>query len=54
MDDEGWDDEELGLVGAFVLAFSIGFVVVAVVGASIAWTAASLAAQAVQTVRRKL
>jgi hypothetical protein len=51
--DDGWDDEEMGLVGAFVLAFSVAAVVVGVTSAAIAWGAVSLASKAVQTVRRR-
>ncbi len=50
MDDEEFDDE-MGVAAAFVLAFSVGFLVVAVTGAAIAWNVASLAAEAVRRVR---
>jgi hypothetical protein len=52
-DDEDFDDE-LGVAAGFVLAFTVGFVTVLVVGAAIAWNAVSVVAETVQAVRDKL
>ena len=50
MGDEEFDDE-MSVAAAFVLAFSVGFLVVAVTSAAIVWNVASLAAEAVRRVR---
>lgn len=52
MDEEEFDDE-MGVAAAFVMAFTIGFVATTIVAAAIAWNAVSLAAEAVQAIRRR-
>ena len=54
MDDRWDDDEELILVGKVVTAFILGMATIAITGVVVAWGAAALASQAVQTLRRKL
>ena len=56
MDEDEWDEDygEMDLVGAVVLAFVVGATIVGITAGTIIWGAASLASQAVQTLRRKL
>ena len=51
-DCEDWDDE-LGAAAAFVTAFAVGFAATTIVGVAIAWNAVSIAAEAVQALRRR-
>jgi hypothetical protein len=51
--DEWEEDDEMGVAAAFVMAFVIGFTATTIVGVAIAWHAVSLAAEAVQALRRR-
>ena len=46
------DDDEMGVAADFVMAFMVGFAATTIVAAAIAWHAVSLAAAAVQAMRR--
>ena len=48
---EGRDDE-MGVAANFVTAFAVGFAATTIMGVAIAWNAVSIAAEAVQALRR--
>jgi hypothetical protein len=51
--DEWEEDDEMGVAAAFVMAFVIAATATTIVGVAIAWNAVSLAAEAVQALRRR-
>lgn len=46
-------DDEMGVAANFVMAFAVGAAATSIVGVAIAWNAVSLAAEAVQALRRR-
>ena len=46
-------DDELGAAACFVTAFAVGFAATTIMGVAIAWNAVSIAAEAVQALRRR-
>ena len=50
-----WEDrdDEMGVAANFVAAFAVAFATTTIVGVAIAWNAVSIAAEAVQALRRR-
>ena len=50
-----WEDhdDEMGVAANFVTAFAVAFATTTIVGVAIAWNAVSIAAEAVQALRRR-